>query len=242
MNNKNSKKKKEKHLPIKQPKAVKRGILPAFPSVWSFSGLSKSGKSSLVAKVLTDPGLLKNYFHTIVFFSPTSDADDTITSKLELPEENIFTDFTQEDLLKIINARRNEIKIKGYNWVAKNNRMLIILDDVISHTKFLKSQVIVDLTATVRHLLVQTFFCVQSFNRVPRVCRLNLRCICFFEANRNEVEVLTEEVCPAGLKKDDFRELISYATEQPYSFLCINRDAPFKTRYRKNFDTILEII
>jgi len=225
-----------------QPEGNKKGYLPRFPCVYSFSGLSRSGKSTLINRVLTDPNLMGDFHHTILFFSPTSDSDDTITRSLDLPKENIYNEFTEDDLKEIIDARRKEIERKGFNHVAKNNRLLIIFDDIISHTSFLKSQTMIDLAATVRHLLVTTFFATQSFNRVPRVCRLNLRGIAFFQANRNEVDVLVEEVCPSILKKNEFRELIHYATEEKYSFLFINRDEPFKTRYRKGFDTILELI
>jgi hypothetical protein len=235
------KQKLEKRKKPPQPQGVKDGKLPEFPCVYSFSGLSKSGKSTLIRKVLTDPKLMGGFFHTIVLFSPTADADTTITRDLDLPEENIITNFTEDDLDQIITARREEIKKKGYNRTARKNRVCLILDDCISNQRFLKSKMMVDLCATVRHLLITTIFAVQSFNRVPRVCRLNLRGIIFFRANRNEVDVLCQECCPPQLKQDEFRQLIHYATDEPYSHLTINRDEPFKTRYRKNFDTVLEL-
>jgi hypothetical protein len=120
--------------------------------------------------------------------------------------------------------------------------MLIILDDCISHRRFLKSQTIIDLTATVRHLLISVVFLIQSYRMVCRACRINLRGIAFFQSNRNETEVLESEECPPSLTKRDFRELIHFATKDKYSFLFINKDRPYNERYLRKYDEILELI
>lgn len=226
---------KEPRKPVPQPRGSTRGITPEQPCASIYCGLSKSGKSTLLKDTLTDPNLLGNYFHTIVMFSPTADADSTITGALKLPPENIITNFTEKSLKDIIEGQRKLIKKKGYNWVAKNNRVAFILDDCISHQRFLKSKTIIDLTATVRHLLISVFFLIQSYKMVARACRINMRGIAFFEANRNEVDVLLEEECPGFLSKKEFRDVVHHATEEKYSFLFINKDLQFKKRYMKKY-------
>ena len=231
----------EKREPVPQPKGSKKKILPEQPCAMCFCGLSKSGKSTLLKDTLTDKKMLGGYFHTIVMFSPTAEADTTITEALELPKENIITNFEEEDLLKIIDAQRKLIKKDGYNKVAKNNRMLFIFDDCISHQKFLKSKTMIDLTATVRHLLISVCFLIQSYRMVARACRINLRGIAFFQSNRNETEVLIEEECPPTLNNKQFRRLIHDANGEKYSFLFINKDRPTNERYLKGYDTMLRI-
>jgi len=237
----NKNKKKEKREPIPQPQCCKDTILPDFPCAMSFVGLSKSGKTTLLKNILTDKDLLGGYFHTVLLFSPTSECDTTITAELDMPDENVFTNFTPDDIRRIIDARKKEIKKKGWNKTAKTNRMAIIFDDCIAHRAFLKSKEILDLCATVRHELISVFFLIQSLNMVPRPCRINLRGICFFESNANEVEVLINEARAPSLKKSEMRELIHYATCEPYSFLFINRDSPYRERYRHKLHTILRL-
>jgi hypothetical protein len=206
-----------------------------------FCGLSKSGKSTLLKNMLTDKQLLGGYFHTIVMFSPTADADTTITKSLKLPKENVITNFTEEGLNEIIEAQRDRIKREGYNKVAKEGRMLFIFDDCIAHQQFLKSKTIVDLTATVRHLLISVAFLIQSYRMVARACRINLRGIAFFESNRNETDVLCDEECHPSLNRKEFRRLIHAANGEKYNFLWINKDKQANERYMKCFNTILRI-
>ena len=236
------KKRLEKRKDVPQPQGSKRGILPDQPCAMMFCGLSKSGKTTLLKKTLVDKNLLGGYFHTIVMFSPTADCDTTLTEALKLPEENIITNFEEEDLKVLIEAQRANIEKKGYNSVARTNRMLFILDDCISHQRFLKCQTIIDLTATVRHLLISVVFLIQSYKMVCRPCRINLRGIAFFEANRNETDVLCDEECPPTLNRREFRQLISEATKEQYGFLFINKDRPYRERFLRNYDEVLELI
>lgn len=235
-------KSKEKRKPVPQPAGAKSGKFPEQPCAMIYCGLSKSGKSTLLAKTLTDKTQLGNYFHTIVLLSPTANSDSTITSKVKMPPENIITDFTEEKLKDILDGQRKLIKKEGYNKVAKTNRMLLILDDCISHQKFLKSKTIIDLTATVRHLLISVVFLIQSYKMVTRACRINMRGIAFFQSNRNETNVLVDEESHPSLKNRQFRDLIHYATNDKYSFLFINKDKPFDLRYSKKYDQTLRVL
>lgn len=235
------KKKNEKRKPVPQPKGSKRGILPEQPCSMMFCGLSKSGKTTLLKNTLTDKKLLGDYFDTIVMFSPTADADTTLTHELQIPDENIITEFEEKDLKKIIDAQRELIKKDGYNKVAKENKMLFIFDDCISHREFLKSKTILDLCATVRHLLISVVFLMQSYRMLPRACRINLRGIAFFQSNRNETDVLVEEEGPPTLKNKEFRHLIHQATRDKYSYLFINKDRPYNERYLHKYENIIDI-
>lgn len=230
---------REKRRPVPQPRGSESGILPDQPCAMMYCGLSKSGKTTLLKETLKDKELLGGYFHTIVMMSPTADCDSTLTEALKLPKENVITDFEEEDLNKIIEAQRKLIAKKGYNKVAKTNRMLLIFDDCIAHQKFLRSKSIIDLTATVRHLLISVVFLIQSYRMVARACRINLRGIAFFQSNRNETDVLVEEECPPSLTTKQFRQLVHHATKERYSYLFINKDRPYSERYLLKYDHVL---
>ena len=235
------KSKRERRLPIDQPPCVKRGQMAAYPSVSAFVGLSKSGKTTKIKDILIDPEFWGGYYDVIIYLSPTADSDTTLTAELDLPDENIITNFQIEDIQKILDARKAQIKKLGYNKVAKESKMLMILDDVISRPRLLRSNMLIDISACVRHWLVSTIFSIQSLTKIWRPIRLNLRTICFFESNRNETECLVDECCPPQLSKKEFRALIAHATEEPYSFITINRDKPFRQRYLRKFESRLEI-
>jgi hypothetical protein len=234
-------KKKEKRKPVPQSNGSKSGLLPDQPCSQIYAGLSKSGKSTLLARTLTDKKLMGSYWHTIVLWSPTADADTTISEALNLPDENIKTNFTEDDLLEVIDKQRELIKQKGYNKVAKSNRMCFIFDDCVSHQRFLRSQTMIDLCATVRHLLISVYFLMQSYRMCAKACRINFRGIAFFQSNRAETDVLCEEEGAPTLRSREFRELIHEATAEPYSFLFINKDRPYNQRYMASYDDILEL-
>jgi hypothetical protein len=174
-------------------------------------------------------------------FSPTASAGDDMYDVLGLPEENIKNDFTQEDLDHIIEVRKNLIKDKGIEYVAKNSRMLIILDDVIASTSFLMSSSALKMFALLRHYLCSVIVLTQSYNKIPRALRLNCNAIAVFPASQSEVEVLINEITPSGIKKRDFEKVIEYATNEPYQFLFINNHAKSKEKIRTNLNEVLDL-
>ena len=180
------------------------------------------------------------YFHFIVVFSPTAKIDDLYKS-LELPEENHIEDITAENLNKIIEARKKLIEQKGIEFVGKNSRMLIIIDDCIGSNAFLQSPEAVKLFALLRHYLVSVIILIQSYTKISRACRINANSIMIFPSNINEVEVLLDEITPPSLSKKQFKEVISFATNDKYDFLYINNKADPKARFRKNLDDLIDL-
>jgi GTP-binding protein EngB required for normal cell division len=219
----------------------KNGTLPKFPCSVMFSGRSGSGKSNLLASILSRDEMLKDYYHCIVVYSPTAGTTDDIYKNLDLPKENFIPDFGKEDLERIIDSRKKLIKKKGIEWVAKQSRMLIILDDVISNREFLNSPTALKLFALLRHYLCSIFVLMQSYTKLPRALRLNCNCIYVFPASRSEIEVLKDEITPSSLTKKEFEQVIEYCTKDDYSFLTINNHAPSGKKIRKNLDEIINL-
>lgn len=220
---------------------MKKGILPRFPFSIMFSGRSGSGKSNLLMNLLTKKEMYGGYFHYIIVYSPTAGKYDDMYAILDLPEENFVSEFGQSDLEGLIKKRKELIDKKGIKWVAHNSRVLIILDDVIANRAFLESQTALTLFALLRHYLVSVCVLMQSYTKLPRALRLNCNGLFVFPASRSEVEVLKDELCPAGLRKKEFEKVIAHATSGPYDFLYINNHAKRGEQLRKNLDEILNL-
>ena len=220
---------------------MKEGILPKFPFSMMISGRSGSGKSNCLMNLLTNEHLLKNYFHYIVVFSPTAGEYDDSYKVLNLPAENFKNNFSADDLNNLIESRKALIEKKGIEWVVKNSRVLIILDDVIANRDFLNSPEALKMFALLRHYQIAVIVCMQNYNRLPKSLRNNANALIIFPSTQSEIEVLLDEITPAGLKKKEFQDVIKYCCEGRYDFLYINNHAEPNKRIRKNLDEIIDI-
>ena len=239
---------KYKILPIETEKnktplkaCMKEDVIPKFPFSMMISGRSGSGKSNCLMNLLTNENLLKNYFHYIVVFSPTAGKYDDSYKVLKLPSENFKNDFSADDLDNLIESRKELIDKKGIEWVVKNSRVLIILDDVIADRSFLNSPEALKMFALLRHYQVAIIVLMQSYNKLPRALRINANGTIVFPSTQSEIEVLLDEITPAGLQKKEFKKVIDYCTEGRYDFLYINSHAEPNKRIRKNLDQIIDI-
>lgn len=226
---------------IPQRACQKEGVLPRFPFSMMMSGRSGSGKTNLLVNVLTRDELLGRYFHCIVVFSPTAGKYDDMYASLNLPEENFREEFGPDQLDEIIRLRKRQIDEDGIEKVAKNCRMLIILDDIIANRTFLESPAALKMFALLRHYLVSVIVLIQSYNKLPRALRLNVNALAVFPATQSEVSVLLDEITPAGLSKRDFERVIDDATSEKHSFLYINHHAEAGARIRKNLDQVIDL-
>ena len=217
------------------------GILPKFPFSMMISGRSGSGKTNVLLNILTKDNMYDKYFHYTVVYSPTAGKYDDMYKILKLPEENFKNDFSAEDLNNLIESRKNLIAKKGIEWVVKNSRVLIILDDVIANRDFLNSPEALKMFALLRHYQVAIIVLMQSYNKLPRALRINSNATIVFPSTQSEVEVLLDEITPSGLSKKQFLKVIEYCTDGRYDFLYINNHAEPDKRIRKNFDEVIDI-
>ena len=220
---------------------MKSGVLPKFPSSVCLSGRSGSGKTNLLLNMLTRKDMLKDYYHYILVFSPTAGKYDDTYKALNIPEENFIEDFDSKTLERLIESRKKLIEEKGIKWVSKNSRVCLIFDDVIANRDFLQGAIALKLFSLLRHYLCSIYIMIQSYTKLPRALRLNCNATYIFPASQSEVEVLKDELCPAGLNKKEFEKVIEYATKDPYNFLAINNHAKQGERIRKNLDEIINL-
>jgi hypothetical protein len=226
---------------IPQKAASKKDILPKFPFSAVISGRSGSGKTQLLLNILTRDDLMGNYFHKILVFSPTAGELDDTYAALKIPKENFIKKFDSSILETILNNRKEQIKKDGIEKVGKKDRVLLIFDDMIAERKFLESKENLMMFTLLRHYLCSVCILSQSFKKIPRAIRINANFTCIFPSLESEINIMLEEICPAGITKKEFREIINYCTEGRFDFMTINNHAEPKERIRKNLYEVIEI-
>lgn len=234
---------------IYQRPCMESGIIPKHPSVVIFSGSTGSGKSNCLMTLLTSPQFYggengnKHYFDYIVLIGPTVESDFlyTILKKQNVKIETI-THPKPSDIQKILDFQKDKIKTMG---MANAPRTLIIYEDIQVHSvgknSIMRSKPFLETFLGNRHSNLSVFLCSQSYNSTPRSCRMQARGLIYFAGTSSELEVVSREYAPGTLKIKEFQQLINYATKDKHSFLFINKFLGWNTRYRKNFDEIIEI-
>ena len=115
------------------------------------------------------------------------------------------------------------------------------MDDVIANRDFLNSPEALKMFALLRHYQCSICVLVQSYNKLPRALRINANATIVFPSTQSEVEILLDEITPAGITKKEFQRVIEYATEGKHDFLYINRHAERGEQIRKNLDEVIDI-
>ena len=220
---------------IKRTKNMESNTICYHPASIIFNGKSGSGKSNLLLNLLTRKQFYKNYFDLIFFFSPSSKCDD-LPKYLQLPEKRVFDKFDEKSMIDILKTQEDIIKENG---IEKSPKILIILDDVQSEQRFLRSPIISTLFIRNRHLNISTWLCGQSYTRTPRNCRLQASGLFIFPGSQSEMDLLVDEYCPPRCHKKKFEEMLKFATKDKYHFMFINNQCDFESRYRKNMDEII---
>jgi len=228
---------------ISQPPLAEQGVIPKLTTSTILSGRSGSGKSMCLCNLLCREGFLRGYFDEIYVISPTALSDDVqkhVQKDLKIPKENVFIDVMKgiKHLENVLNLNRMIIEEFGAD---KAPIYAIIFDDVIGHKELMNHKFFTECFILARHFNISIFLCSQSFTQIPRRCRLQANNIILFAGSADEIRILSETHTPARYSKKEFIALVDYATELPYSFLYINLTQPQATRYRRNFDTVLEL-
>lgn len=225
---------KTKKMQIKQPKACEDGVLPKLHCSYLIAGKSGSGKTAVLIHMLRSNALLANCFDYIFYCCDSP--DDMVKENLNLPKENIIKNFDAEFLDRLIKKQEEKIKKKGAD---KADSVLLVFDDILSKTKFLNSGMLTKLVTECRHYNISCIFNTQSYKKLPRVVRINVRGIILFPSNLGELEKFAEENALPGMSKKQFLKLVQHCTAEQYNFSFINHDAPPQDKLRKNFDMIV---
>ena len=225
---------KSKKHKIRQPDACLNGILPRLHSSYLVVGKSGSGKSNVVLHMVNSPSLLGGAFDVILYLSDSP--DDLFKENLKIPKENFIKDFTEEWLEKLIDKQRQSVEKKGAD---KTDNMLLIFDDILSKPKFLNSKILIHLVTACRHFNISCVFNTQSYKKINRTVRLNVRGIILFPSSLGELVKFSEENCLPNMSNKRFLQLVQHCTKEQYNFCFLNQDAPPDDKLRKNFNKII---
>jgi hypothetical protein len=218
--------------------AQKKFILPP-PGTCLIVGRTGSGKTTIVANLLKQRKMLKDYFDYIYVFclSPCKVLEEHV-DKIE--EANVFTDEDPEKLKQLYEVNKSAVKELGFKRAPHT---LFILDDIIQSTKFMNSSVLRDIFFGGTHSKCSLWLLSQQYKSVPKRLRINCHSLIVCHGiTLSEKEALAEEYQSCYLTKKEFLDLIAYALKDAYSFMFINNTNPNKKEcYHKGFNEILVI-
>ena len=228
---------------IKRTALMKSHTIPSFAESVLFVGCSGSGKTTLLIRLLTSKQFYHNYFNFVFLFSVTAKLDDTF-KLLKVPDHHTFTteDEMIEGLEKILKTQKEIVENKGLDKAPK---IALVFEDLTSNKKLMKDPNFLLLWTAGRHLNLQVFACVHKYKAVPRTQRLQAMNVIYFRGAKSEVDQLADDFTPPGHTKKEFIKLVEYATEPDkksgHNFLYMANKLPFKIRFRKNFNMILQL-
>jgi len=226
---------------IKQPDASARDIIPRLTSNCLFVGASGSGKTTLLGNLVLEKDYWAGWFDKIYIISPTAKTDDIqreIGDIIEDKDEQIIDDMSiaADKIQELMDEQRELIEAEGAH---KAPQILLIYDDVVAEKDLLNADQFGKSFIMSRHFNFTTCLCTQSFTQAPRKCRLQCQNLFYFKGGNSEMELLAEELAPPGFTKKRMQLLISFCTQDKYTFMHVNRRVPFEHRYRRNLGDVV---
>ena len=228
---------------IKLNELMKQHTIPAFPRSVLMVGASGSGKTTLFMRLMTDKKFYKKYHDFVFLFSTTAKLDDSF-KKLKLKKNHIF-DTEEEMILKTEEIFKIQKQIVEDRGILEAPKILMVYEDLTTNEKLMRNKIFKSLWTLGRHLNIQVIAMIHKYKALPRTQRLNAMNIIYFRGSGDETLQLVDDWTPPAHSKKEFLEIVNYATNpdknSSHNFLYICNACPFKTRYRKNFDIIMEL-
>ena len=217
--------------------------IPKFPQSILLVGASSSGKTTLLLNLMTKEKMYKGYHDFVFLFSITAKLDDSF-KKLKIKKDFIFDN--EDDMIKNLDVIfKSQSKNVEKNGVDKSPKMLLIFEDLTTNEKLMRSTIFKSLWTLGRHLNMQVISMIHKYKALGRTQRLNAMNVIYFRGSLDESRQLVEDFTPPGHTKKEFTQMVEYATAPDkkgnHNFLYICNKLPFKIKFRRNFDTIMEL-
>lgn len=198
-------------------------MVPRVADSFALIGATKSGKSHLLKKLLYND--LRGVFDRVVFFSPTF-YNETYKDIFEIPDNDVYTTFDEDDLLRIIDESKDAFQQTSGDYFT-----LIVLDDIADKTRKFKR--FEEIIATCRHNAISFAMLLQNIKFIKPATREQITCYAVWPNVSNEILDSISESLFIGKKKareamDNLREYISFHPEAKYNFLWITKNVPDK--------------
>tara|TARA_R110000782_G_scaffold53784_5_gene114205 strand:+ start:261 stop:1067 length:807 start_codon:yes stop_codon:yes gene_type:complete len=223
---------------IEQPNCCTIELLPKLPTGILVIGRSGSGKTNAVVTLLTKECLLKDAFDFTYIYTGGVKPDEKMIKQLGIPKENIKDDFKIEEIEELMTKLQKTVDKQGMD---KTPSVLLIFDDILGRSDFLKSKTFTKLVTTNRHSRITYIVLSQYFKKLPPVARTNASYYMIFPSSSAEIDKIADELAPPSMDKKEFIQIAKYATKEKYSFLSINTKADGDKQLRKNFNNVLNL-
>jgi hypothetical protein len=179
-------------------------------------GKRHSGKSELIKYIVS---LYGHQFNKIFVICP-SEAVNKFYSQF-LPSENIFTEYKEEWIEKLM-ARLIKINVgKKDNEAA---HILLILDDCVSDVNMHTARNFEKIFTRGRHLKISLLITTQYPYLIPPVARINCDYILVGQLNKQGLKVMSDEFLMGDISPKEFLKMY-YDSTNDYGFLIINNNS-----------------
>lgn len=231
---------KEKHYKNK-------GMLFDLPMKLLLCGKSQySGKSSIILNYFcqNDERLYKNDFEEIYIFSGSASTDNkikTLIAQLDIPEENIHSEFNEDMLEAIYDLTEEEYEESIENGESPKH-VLLILDDISFNGDLKKKNngILNKVFCNGRHINLSIIVTSQKYSQLHTCQRENATGVICWSCTDKQLELIADDHNILDSKKQ-FKKMFRTVTEKPYTALVINYSNPKDDRYMNiNFEPIGE--
>ncbi len=197
-----------------------------------------AGKSTFIINCLIKKSLYRGYFDKIYIWSPTMALDEKFSDAIALPDEQMFEEYEEEDLLDILQQQADDIKENGKK---KSKKILLIFDDMAQSVAFNQSKknAMTKLFFNLRHYNASLWVASQRYSgAMPLNFRTNLSGMIMFDIpNQKELEKIIDENA-GSVSKRQFKTIYEYCMDIPFNFMYLNFQVHKSKMFHKNFNML----
>jgi hypothetical protein len=216
----------------KPPKLNIDPNLPQHPFLAYIFSMRGSGKTTLIQWLLIK---YKEVFHKIFYFCPTLDAEGWEHFKID--GKKVCQDYTDKKFEEVVDEISNK---------SQGLRCLIVIDDMSGSAIYKPTSSLAKFSYIHRHKPsddtgTSILFVSHKYKQLVPGLRSNMTDLLFFHPSSElELDAIVEDNSD-GIDQKFFKHMIRECTSIKYNFFYIKRSEPLETRFRCNFNVILNI-
>ena len=197
----------------------------------SLCAMRGSGKSEMLRYLVMAE---QHKFNKIFVISPTNITNSFYNDFI--PKENIFSEWSDEWIEKLIEILKNLNKNKKCQSDNVHNVMLV-LDDCCSNTRFHDSKTFEKIFTTGRHYFLSCIITSQFITHIPPSARTNCDFILVSNLNNNNVQTLADEYTLGNCTRKEFINIYKQSIPD-HGFLLINNSSTKNNSVNEIYGTI----